>query len=81
MKVDKNDKVIALWYNGQAIRPEEECIVVTDSYIAPGNDGYQARWFNAPLEVLGTTSNLFTAYLRTLPYISIKNAPLPVVVR
>jgi 2',3'-cyclic-nucleotide 2'-phosphodiesterase (5'-nucleotidase family) len=77
--VDKSNTVDRIWYQDKEISPTDRCIVVLDNYIADGSDGYDASLFAHPLETIGITTKLFTAYLRTLPEISLKKAPLPIV--
>jgi 5'-nucleotidase/UDP-sugar diphosphatase len=81
IQIDKNNRVTHIWQQGKKIAPNDNCIVVADSYIAPGYDGYDKTWFTSPIEKEGTTTFIFTSYLRTLPYISQQNAPVPTVIQ
>lgn len=81
MHVTSDNVVDRVWANGKEILPDDKCIVVVDSYIADGSDGFDSALFKQPVEVVGKTSDLFAAYLRTLRSVSIKTAPLPVVKR
>jgi 2',3'-cyclic-nucleotide 2'-phosphodiesterase (5'-nucleotidase family) len=79
--ITKQNMVDRVWYAGKEILPDDDCIVVVDSYIADGSDGFDANLFKRPIEVVGKTSDLFASYLRTLPSISMRKAPLPIVKR
>lgn len=77
--VNKSNVVDHVWYAGKEIGDSDECVVVLDSYVADGSDGYDASLFTRPIGIVGTTTKVFTDYLRTLPSISLKKAPFPVV--
>lgn len=77
--LNKQNGVDGVWYHGKEIGATDECIVVLDNYVADGSDGYDASLFSHPLDMVGATAGLFTDYLRTLPDVSLKKAPLPII--
>lgn len=79
MKVNDKNQVTNIWYKGKEIKPDEECVLVTDSYIAASNPYYSVSFFAKPIAVIGETTEVFTNFLRTQPFLSLKNASLPVI--
>lgn len=77
----KIEKIIDL-ATGEEIRKTTKCIVVLDSFITTGGDGYKARLFRRPIHDFNTQNleptEVFIDYLRNLGQsISTAKSPMP----
>lgn len=88
LNVNKNDSITAIYYTKNNRRVEiadnTSCIVVLDSYITTGGDGYSSSLFSGyeiiPFNNLKKeTTTAFIDYLSHQKVLSIKDAPTPCV--
>lgn len=83
MKLNKEGQIIEVSVNGKPINDNDSCIVVLDTYITTGGDGYDKSLFSDKLEEMDDESTtIFIKYLQSLQakgkHLSKKNAPLPI---
>lgn len=83
MKLNNEKQIVEVSVNGRPIHDNDPCIVVLDTYITTGGDGYDASLFSDKIEEMDDQStSIFIQYLQSLrakgKHLSKKNAPLPI---